>query len=297
MELSQLKMFKVTAEQGSIVKASKLLHCVPSNITNRIKLLEQELGVNLFVRKGRGLIISPSGELLLGYVNKILDTCEEAKRALDPEATPAGVLKIGAIESAATGRLPALLSRYHVQYPSVQMQFSTGTWSQLVAEVIGHKLDGAIIAVKSDHADIAQLEIYKEPLILIASESIGEITSAHDVNNLNIFMWPEGCPYRHALERWLKTAQVSTPITSIASYGTILGCVSAGAGVSLVPSGVFEQYKKIGNIKGYTFDGLAPIQNYFIWNKNIGLHRARDAFAELITDEFRKISTFQGRSE
>ncbi|WP_337057729.1 LysR family transcriptional regulator [Pseudomonas sp. USHLN015] len=297
MELSQLKMFKVTAEQGSIVKASKLLHCVPSNITNRIKLLEQELGVNLFLRKGRGLIISPSGELLLGYVNKILDTCEEAKRALDPEATPAGVLKIGAIESAATGRLPALLSRYHVQCPSVQMQFSTGTWSQLVAEVIGHKLDGAIIAVKSDHADIAQLEIYKEPLILIASESIGEITSADDVNNLDIFMWPEGCPYRHALERWLKTAHISTPITSIASYGTILGCVSAGAGVSLVPSGVFEQYKKIGNIKGYVFDDLTPIQNYFIWNKNIGLHRARDAFAELITDEFRNISTFQERSE
>ncbi len=297
MELSQLKMFKVTAEQGSIVKASKILHCVPSNITNRIKLLEQELGVNLFLRKGRGLIISPSGELLLGYVNKILDTCEEAKRALDPEATPAGVLKIGAIESAATGRLPALLSRYHVQCPSVQMQFSTGTWSQLVAEVIGHKLDGAIIAVKSDHADIAQLEIYKEPLILIASESIGEITSADEVNNLDIFMWPEGCPYRHALERWLKTAHISTPITSIASYGTILGCVSAGAGVSLVPSGVFEQYKKIGNIKGYVFDDLTPIQNYFIWNKNIGLHRARDAFAELITDEFRNISTFQERSE
>ena len=46
MELSQLKMFKVIVEQGSIVKASRVLHCVPSNITNRIKLLEQELGVD-----------------------------------------------------------------------------------------------------------------------------------------------------------------------------------------------------------------------------------------------------------
>ena len=67
MELSQLKMFKVIVEQGSIVKASRVLHCVPSNITNRIKLLEQELGVDLFIRKGRGLIISPLGELFLGY--------------------------------------------------------------------------------------------------------------------------------------------------------------------------------------------------------------------------------------
>ena len=97
MELSQLKMFKVIVEQGSIVKASRVLHCVPSNITNRIKLLEQELGVDLFIRKGRGLIISPSGELFLGYVNKILAVCQEARRALDPEAPPAGVLKISCL--------------------------------------------------------------------------------------------------------------------------------------------------------------------------------------------------------
>lgn len=289
MELSQLKMFKVIVEQGSIVKASKVLHCVPSNITNRIKLLEQELGVDLFIRKGRGLVISPSGELFLGYVNRILAVCQEAKRALDPEAPPAGVLKISAIESAATGRLPALLSRYHAHYPKVHMQFGTDTWSNLVTDVVDHKLDGAIIAVNSDHPDIGKQEIYKEPLVLIASMSLGEITSPQDLNNLNIFMWPEGCPYRQALENWLKAAKVSTPITSIASYGTILGCVSAGAGVSLVPTGVFEQYQKIGNIKGYTFESLAPIQNYFVWNKNVGFHRARDAFAELMSDTFRTI--------
>lgn len=289
MELSQLKMFKVIIEQGSIVKASQVLHCVPSNITNRIKLLEQELGVDLFIRKGRGLIISPSGELFLGYVNKILAVCQEAQRALDPEAPPAGVLKISAIESAATGRLPALLSRYHARYPKVQMQFGTDTWSHLVADVVRHKLDGAIIAVNSDHPDIRQMEIYKEPLVLIASSSLGEITSPQALNNLNIFMWPEGCPYRRALEIWLKAAKVTTPITSIASYGTILGCVSAGAGVSLVPTGVFEQYKKIGNIKGYSFEALAPIQNYFVWNKNIGFHRAREAFAELMAEAFSTI--------
>jgi len=126
MELSQLTMFKVVAEQGSIIRASELLHCVPSNITNRIKLLEKELGVSLFIRKGRGLVISPSGELFLGYTTKILSLCQEARRALDPGSLPSGILKIGAIESSATGRLPRLLSKYHQNYPAVQMQLSTG---------------------------------------------------------------------------------------------------------------------------------------------------------------------------
>lgn len=287
MELAQLKMFKVVAEQGSIVQASKVLHCVPSNITNRLKLLEQELGVALFIRHGRGLVVSPSGELFLAYANKILAFCQEARRALDPDAPPSGVLKIGAIESAATGRLPALLSRYHHLYPDVQMQFSTGTWSQLISDVAGHELDGAIIAVNSGHPDIVQIEVYKEPLVIIASPSVGEIHAPQDLKQVNIFMWPEGCPYRRALEGWLSEHGVSASITSIASYGTILGCVSAGAGVSLVPVGVFEQFKRIGNISGYTFSQLSPVQNYFVWNKHVGFHRAKDAFAELLRNEFK----------
>ncbi|VDR26264.1 HTH-type transcriptional regulator gltR [Raoultella terrigena] len=113
MDLSQLKMFKTVAEQGSIARASERLHCVPSNITNRIKLLETELGVSLFIRKGRGLVITPSGEILLEYASKILTYCQEARRALEPSSEPGGILRIGAIESAATGRLPMVLSKFH----------------------------------------------------------------------------------------------------------------------------------------------------------------------------------------
>ena len=123
MELSQLRMFKTVADQGSIAKASEILHCVPSNITNRMKLLERELGVALFIRKGRGLVITPSGEILLGYASKILAFCQEARRALESSSEPSGILRIGAIESAATGRLPAVLSKFHHDYPAVQMQF------------------------------------------------------------------------------------------------------------------------------------------------------------------------------
>ncbi|PPA01372.1 LysR family transcriptional regulator, partial [Pseudomonas sp. MWU12-2312b] len=62
MELSQIRMFKTVAELGSIARAAEMLHCVPSNITARIKALEAELGVALFLREGRGLRISPSGQ-------------------------------------------------------------------------------------------------------------------------------------------------------------------------------------------------------------------------------------------
>ncbi|MCE0461369.1 LysR family transcriptional regulator [Pseudomonas uvaldensis] len=289
MELSQLTMFKTVADQGSIVRAAERLHCVPSNITNRIKLLERELGVLLFIRQGRGLVISPAGRLFLDYTNRILSLCQESQRALDPAAAPSGILKIGAIESSATGRLPKLLLKYHHLYPLVQMQFSTGDWSQLLGDVLSHKLDGAIIAVRPEHPDVANVEIYKEELVLIASTTAGRISEPQDLSGMDIFMWPEGCPYRGALESWLRKHDVSSPITNIASYGTILGCVSSGAGVSLVPRGIFEQFKSIGSISGYVFDDLIPIPNYFMWNKNVEVYRAKDKFVELLIEEFKKV--------
>lgn len=287
MEFSQLVMFKAVADLGSIVRASERLHCVPSNITNRIKLLERELGVDLFIRKGRGLIISPSGRLFLGYTNKILSLCEESQRALDPSSAPSGELRIGAIESSATGRLPKVLSRFHQLYPAVQMQFSTGDWSQLSAEVVNYTLDGAIIAVRPEHPDIESLEIYEEDLVVIASPSAGVINQPEDLRGVDLFMWPEGCPYRKALLTWLERYKVFNPITSIASYGTILGCVSSGAGISLVPRGMFEQFRQLGGIQGFFFNDLKPVQNYFIWNGHVESHRAKDKFVDLLKEEFK----------
>ena len=62
MELAQLKMVRAVAQTGSVAQAALQLHCVPSNITTRIKQLENELGTPLFIRAGRGLAISAAGE-------------------------------------------------------------------------------------------------------------------------------------------------------------------------------------------------------------------------------------------
>lgn len=285
MELSQLRMFKKIADIGSIARAAEQLHCVPSNITTRIKNLEEELGELLFIRKGRGLVLSPSGVIFLEYTNKILTLCDEAKRSISYRSPPIGQLSIGAIESSATSRLPRLLSQYHRSYPGVKIEFSTGTWKNLESKVVKHEIDGAIIAVKSAHPKVNCEKIYEEELVIIASSMLNSIDSAESLIGKNIYMWPDGCPYRKALEIWLSEKDVSVPITSIASYGTILGCVSSGAGVSLVPKGIYEQFKSIGGIKGYSFVELKPIHNFFIWNKETGYHSAKDAFLELIKTE------------
>ena len=66
MDLSALLIFKTVVEQGGINKAAAKLNRVPSNVTTRVKQLEQDLGVKLFEREGRGLAISADGRILLG---------------------------------------------------------------------------------------------------------------------------------------------------------------------------------------------------------------------------------------
>lgn len=172
MELAQIRMFKTVSDTGSIARAAEVLHCVPSNITARIKSLEAELGVALFYRYGRGLRISPAGEVFLTYAAKILALTDEAKRAVDPSAEPSGPLRIGAIESSATGRLPRLLAKFHARFPSVSLELSTGTWSQLLDDTLSHKLDGVIVAVDVERPLLKRTFMYREDLVLIASPSL-----------------------------------------------------------------------------------------------------------------------------
>ncbi|MCU4413815.1 LysR family transcriptional regulator [Acinetobacter sp. WU_MDCI_Axc73] len=286
MDIQQLRMFQSIVECGSMVQAATKLHCVPSNITTRIKQLEDELKAPLFLREGKNLKLTASGEIFLEYCQKILALCDQAKRSVHPDSTPSGPLRIGAIESSATTRLPHLLAQYHQQYPDVSIQITTGTWKQLLQDVAQHKLDGAIVAGQINFPLLHQLEIYRENMVLIAPTSMGEIRCQEDLIDKKIFMWTEGCPYRAALEEWLKLKHLCLPITGIASYATIIGCVSAGSGISLVPKSLYEQYQGLSSIRGFDFAHLSSIQNQFFWHQNVQQHKARDAFIALLKTEF-----------
>ena len=285
MELAQLKMVQAVARFGSIARAAEQLHCVPSNITNRLKQLENELGTPLFTRIGRGLRISPAGEIFLGYSERILALVDEARRAVDSQAEPSGPLRLGSIESCAGGRLPPLLAEYHRRYPHVSVELVTGTWSQLFEALRHQRIDGALVAIATLPAKLQQTVLYHEPLVLISSAGSAPIHSASDLQGQHLFMWPAGCPYRRALENWLGKHGLNLPITGYASWGTIIGCVSAGVGVSLIPEGVLDRYAQSSTLTVQRFDDLAPVDNRFVWHQDVQQHRARDAFAQLLREK------------
>src|SRR5262245_27907617 len=131
MDLVALRIFKAVAEQGGITRAAAALHRVQSNVTTRVKQLEQSLGTRLFHRQGRRLVLSSEGKLLLDYAERLLSLSAEAQAALKGHA-PHGGLKFGALESTAATRLPGVLARYHRDFPAVRLELVTGTTGALV---------------------------------------------------------------------------------------------------------------------------------------------------------------------
>ena len=92
MELRDLQIFQSVADQGSVSSAAKELNYVQSNVTARIKQLENELK-HRFYRHKRGMTLTAEGRKMLVYVHKILQDVDELKQVFLDSETPSGILK------------------------------------------------------------------------------------------------------------------------------------------------------------------------------------------------------------
>jgi DNA-binding transcriptional LysR family regulator len=112
IELDALQIFKAVVDFGGVTRAAAHLHRVPSNVTTRLKQLEEGLGTKLFHRHSRKLLLSSEGNLLLAFAEQLLRLSAEAELVLR-SGKPRGKLRIGTLESTAATRLPPVLARYH----------------------------------------------------------------------------------------------------------------------------------------------------------------------------------------
>src|SRR3954470_2308889 len=79
IDLDSLEIFRAVVQEGGVIRAAGKLNRVQSNVTTRIKQLEQRLGCSLFRKQGRGLVLSPEGALLLSYAQRLFRLADEAE--------------------------------------------------------------------------------------------------------------------------------------------------------------------------------------------------------------------------
>ncbi len=242
MDLGDLQIFRSVVHAGGITRAAEKLNRVQSNVTTRVRQLEADLGVQLFIREGKKLHLSPEGKLLLDYADRLLDLAQEAREAVH-DAKPRGLLRLGSMESTASVRLPVPMNEYLSRYPEVTLELRIGTPRELAAAVREGELDAALAAEPIADAPFEKIPLYDEELVIIAAANHPPIKSPQDVNGRSVLAFETGCPYRQRLDDWFaRSSEMSDRVIETSSYHAMLGCTVAGMGISLVPKMVLKTF-------------------------------------------------------
>ena len=288
MDLASLRIFRSVVEHGGINKAAAKLNRVPSNVTTRIKQLEEQLGAKLFLRVGRRLSLSAEGKLLLTYADQILRLSSEAEAALR-NGKPRGTLRIGALESTAASRLPPVLSRYHALYPDVQIELVTGTSAALVSRVHKQDVEAAFVAEPFNAEGLETQTVFVEELVLITPKTFGPVRSPKDLENRTVIAFTTGCSYRRRLEAWLGAGKILPDrVIEFQSYHAIIACVAAGSGIAIVPRAVLELTRAGANLTATALPAnIARTRTQLVWRRE---HHsaALEAMKNLFPGELKK---------
>jgi LysR family transcriptional regulator, cell division regulator len=242
LELTDLKTFSAVARTGGITRAAEELNTVQSNVTQRVKALEAEIGTALFERHSRGMTLTGAGRRLLPYAQRMAALSREAVLAARDDGEPKGPLAIGSLETTAAVRLPPLLAEFHRRFPAVRLSLRTATTADLVASVLNGTLDGAFVAGTIEHVELITTIAFREELVLVTArrwKTLASLRAGTPESGPTALVFRTGCTYRQRLEQIL--AEFGWPSATRFELGTLdgmIGCVAADMGVTLLPRAV-----------------------------------------------------------
>lgn len=282
MDLSDLRIFTAVVREGGVTRAAEHLNRVQSNVTTRIRQLEERLDTQLFRRQGKKLVLTAAGKTLLDYADRLLALAEEAEAALQDES-PRGLFRLGAMESTAAVRLPGPLSNYSRKYPDVVLELRTGNPTQLSVALLNGEIDAALVAEPIAEVNFDSIVAFDEEPVIVTTPDHppidGEVPST-------MIVFEHGCPHRRRLEEWyaLRNALPERTV-ELRSYHAMLGCVLAGMGAALVPRSVISTFPESKRLRVTSLpQGQNRLRTMMIWPKGVASPKVK-ALSLLLSDQ------------
>lgn len=281
-------MVLAIAEEGSISRAAEKLGYVQSNVTARLRRLEEELGVLLFYRKPAGVQLTEKGVLFRQYADSILRMAEESVRVLKNDGEPAGLLRIGVVESVTCGNFLNLVSAYQRQYERVSLRLETGNTRELIRKLRNAELDAALVTGDLTNGNLTAANLTADYLLTEEIVLLSGNPLEGGKPSLMTQKWavsPAGCPFRARLEQWYNDVGLAFErFMEIGSLETLLGSVKAGLACTLLPksvlTGAYAELHVYPIPKAYRF-----LETGLVRRKESFAGMACSAFAELVKTE------------
>ena len=289
MEVRQLQIFRILAEELNFTRTAERVHTVQSNVTAQIKALEEELGAPLFDRLGRRVSLTDAGRSFQPFAEQALEAMEQGQRAIRHGGEPSGPLRISAPESILTYRLPQVLRIFRRRFPNVELVFVPDTKEGFAADLANGKVDLGFRGSDALSYPFGRvLKLRTERIFLVAHSShplaSRNLVKPLDLTGQTLLLTEAGCSYRVKFERILALQNVRPGnITEFSSVEAMKECVRLGMGLAVLPAVVVAREIRQSQFKPLHWAGPSlDIESHLVWHKDKWVSPAMAAFLELV---------------
>ncbi|MBP6018305.1 MAG: LysR family transcriptional regulator [Burkholderiaceae bacterium] len=237
MRLTQLRSFNAVARTGSFTAAAKFLHVSQPTVTTQVRALEDTYNVELFLRHGRKVHLTPLGEQLMLLSQHIFSLHDDATDLLND----AGKLRSGHLRVAAVGpsHVTKMLVDFNRKYPGVKISVSTGNSQGILNNLLEYQADVGVLARFTGDDRFLSIPFNPSPIVICTSihhpfAKLASISIA-DLHNERFILREQGSTTRKVLEQAFATAKISPQIVmEISSREVIREAVVQGLGIAAV---------------------------------------------------------------
>lgn len=243
--LRQLQYVLAVADLLSFRRAAEACHVSQPALSAQIAALEEQLGVVLFERDRRRVLLTPAGELLVERIRRLVvdghALVEAARRAGDPLSS---TLRVGVIPTIAPYLLPRLAPLLREAFPRLTLLWTEEKTPVLGARLAAGHLDAALLALEADLGDVEHAVLGPDPFVLaLAPEhrlAVGGPATMEDLHGEAVLLLDEGHCFRDQVLSWCSRGDVGEMAWRATSLGTLAQMVASGAGVTLLPAMAVE---------------------------------------------------------
>lgn len=301
ISLRQLQYIVAVAEQRSFRRAAELCHVSQPSLSEQVAQAEDLLGVRLFERGQRGVVVTPAGKALAEEAHAICRRVEafvdSARRFADPFA---GRLRIGVIPTVAPYLLPDLAPELRKRYPKLTLLWMEEKTSVLVERLARGDLDAVILALEADIGDLDTIVLGEDAFVFAAAPSHPLADSPKPIktdslDGESVLLLDEGHCFRKQVLSFCSRTGSEEAGYRATSLATLVQMAAGGVGVTLLPSLALSVENRNGVLHVRSFAGKAPSRTLALcWRKTSGLQTTLASVGETARQAYERIVRGRG---
>jgi len=297
VDFDQLTTFLEVAKLGNFSRAGDKVFRSQSAVSAQIRQLEQEYGTRLLDRSGKRVTLTPAGEVLFEYANRLLALRGESQRAVaDQDRTPRGVLAIGANEATCLYVLPETFGEYRRRYSDVQISIYRNFSHKILERLQDGLIDVGIVTMPVKAPSLVVKRIFHDRLMLMTSPN-------HPLTRLDAvpveamvdhpIILPKAGHTRKTMDKLLRPYQPHVRIAmELPSIAMIKAFVASGMGISLISESFARKECRAGDLRLIPLaDANLSRELALVYHQDRTLPRSAVAFIEMVQSGVRKFKT------